>query len=92
MATGRPRGICNNAEGRPLRCHWRLPYAETASRNRQGDNDHCAIGDLPLKVKGGFCRKAGEVRDRSLLLTLALRRDPMIVAGLDWPGDKIKSS
>lgn len=81
------------AESKPLRFHWRLPYAGESSGIARADQLSAAKIGLPdPKMQTYFCQKAEEAGIDSLLLDFGFAKpDPMLLAArLGQETQKIK--
>ncbi len=67
---------------RPLRFHWRLPYAGETSRLAMADQSSAAMIGLPdPELQADFCRRAEESGIDSLLVDFGFAKpDPMLLA------------
>src|SRR6266704_1453326 len=85
MTTGEgPRAASRKAEDKPLRFHWRLPYADEASGIARADQRTTITIGLPdPKAQTYFCQKAEESGIDSLLLDFGFAKpDPMLLAAI----------
>jgi len=86
-------GIFSTSGNRPLRFHWRLPYAgETSALAMADQSGAVAIGLPDPDLQTSFCRQAEESGIESLLVDFGFAKpDPMLLAAvLGRATEKIK--
>ena len=88
-----PNGISMRADKKPLRFHWRLPYAGETSAIAMADQSSAPVIGLPdPESQIPFCRHAEECGIDSLLVDFGFAKpDPMLLAAiLGQATDKIR--